>query len=94
MPYVLREKLLKILNGRGVKQDVEDILQWAKVLNVSRCGLGQTAANPIVSSIRNFRHLYDALVQKEVDYDSGFDLESSVLESCKVVGRQPIFHHH
>lgn len=93
MPYVLREKLLKIINGRGVSQDIIDLLNWAKVLDVSRCGLGQTAANPIVSSIRNFRPLYEALIQKEVEFDSGFSLETSVLESCKAVGRQPIFHH-
>ncbi len=92
MPFVLREKLLKIIEGRGVKQDIKDMIEWAKVLNVSRCGLGQTAANPVVSSIRNFKHLYEALVQKDVTYDSGFNLETSVLESCKVVGRQPNFH--
>lgn len=93
MPYVLREKLLKIVNGRGIGQDLTDMTEWAKVLSVSRCGLGQTAANPIVSSIRNFRPLYEALLQKDVAYDSGFTLETSVLESCKVVGRQPNFHH-
>ncbi|PIY31146.1 MAG: hypothetical protein COZ08_09420 [Bacteroidetes bacterium CG_4_10_14_3_um_filter_42_6] len=93
MPYVLRGKLLKVINGRGVKTDIEDMVNWANLLKVSRCGLGQTAANPIVSSIRNFRHLYDALVQKEIEYDSGFSLEASVLESCKAVRRQPLFHH-
>ena len=93
MPYVLRGKLLKVINGRGVKTDIEDMVNWANLLKVSRCGLGQTAANPIVSSIRNFRHLYDALVQKEIEYDSGFSLETSVLESCKAVRRQPLFHH-
>lgn len=93
MPFVLREKLLKVIGGRGVKQDITDMTEWAKVLNVSRCGLGQTAANPVVSSIRNFRHLYEALVQKDVAFDSGFTMETSVLESCKVVGRQPNFHH-
>ncbi len=93
MPYVLREKLLKVINGRGISQDIVDMAEWAKVLNVSRCGLGQTAANPVASSIRNFRPLYEALLQKDVNYDSGFTLETSVLESCKVVGRQPNFHH-
>jgi len=37
--------------------------------------------------------LYDALAQKEIEYDSGFSLEASVLESCKAVRRQPLFHH-
>ncbi len=92
MPYVLKERLDKILEGRGVKSDIDDLEHWAEVLNVSRCGLGQTAANPITSSVRNFRHLYEDLVQKDVEYDTGFDLEKSVKESCAAVGRQPILH--
>lgn len=92
MPYVLKERLEKILDGRGVMSDIDDLSQWSDVLQVSRCGLGQTAANPITSSIRNFRHLYEALVQKGVEYDTGFDLEESVKASCAAVGRQPILH--
>ncbi|HQK38247.1 MAG TPA: NAD(P)H-dependent oxidoreductase subunit E, partial [Bacteroidales bacterium] len=78
MPVVLRNKLLKILNGKGVIKDIDDMLEWAKVLKASRCGLGQTAANPIVSSIKNFRHLYEQRVRMDTDFDSGFNLAESV----------------
>lgn len=89
LPTLLRNKLLKILNARGVKQDIDDILEWGKILKASRCGLGQTAANPMLSSIKNFRHLYEEKIQKNKDFDSGFDLSQSVKESCKVTGRVP-----
>jgi hypothetical protein len=62
------------------------------VLNVSRCGLGQTASNPITTSIKNLPHLYENLVQKDVVFDTGFDLAESVKASCAAVGRQPILH--
>ena len=92
MPTVLKERLEKILSGHGVASDIDDLLSWSEVLQVSRCGLGQTAANPITNSIKNFRHLYDNLIQKDIDYDSGIDIEESVMASCKAAGRQPIFH--
>ncbi|HQO49640.1 MAG TPA: NAD(P)H-dependent oxidoreductase subunit E [Bacteroidales bacterium] len=94
MPQVMRNKLLKILKGKGVTSDLADLQNWGKVLLASRCGLGQTAANPIVSSLKNFRHLYEDLLQKDVEFDQGFDLETSVQGSCKYVGRIPKFHHH
>ena len=94
MPQVMRNKLVKILNGKGVKNDLSDLREWSKVLLASRCGLGQTAGNPIVSSLKNFKPLYDNLVQKEVEFDEGFDLTASVQSSCNYVGRVPKFHHH
>lgn len=92
MTTVLKERFEKILEGRGVQSDVDDLVNWADLLKVSRCGLGQTAANPITTSVLNFRHLYDKLIQPGVEFDTGFDLEESVKASCAAVGRQPILH--
>jgi len=89
VPTLLMNKLTKVLNARGVKQDIDDMIEWGRILKASRCGLGQTAANPILSSIKNFRHLYDEKVQKNKVFDSGFDLSAAVKESCKVTGRVP-----
>ncbi|NJK85080.1 MAG: hypothetical protein HC906_03015 [Bacteroidales bacterium] len=63
--------------------------EWGKILKASRCGLGQTAANPILSSIKNFRHLYEEKIQKNKTFDSGFDLSMAVKEACEVTGRIP-----
>jgi len=87
MPVVLRNKLLKILNGKGVISDIDDMVEWAKVLKASRCGLGQTAANPIVSSIKNFRHLYEQRVRMDTDFDSGFNLADAVKDYIDASGR-------
>jgi len=89
VPTLLRNKLVKILNARGVEQDIEDMIEWGKILRASRCGLGQTAANPILSSIKNFRYLYEEKIQKNKVFDNGFDLVMAVKESCKVTGRVP-----
>jgi [NiFe] hydrogenase diaphorase moiety large subunit len=91
IPTLLRNKLTKILNARGVKQDIDDMIDWGRILKASRCGLGQTAANPILSSIKNFRHLYEEKIQKNKIFDNGFDLSAAVKESCRVTGRVPNF---
>ncbi|MBN2524672.1 MAG: NAD(P)H-dependent oxidoreductase subunit E [Bacteroidales bacterium] len=89
LPNVLKKKLKKILNARGVEQDIIDIENWGKFLKASRCGLGQTAANPILSAIKNFRPLFESKIQTRKEYDSGFDLLSAVKEACEVTGRAP-----
>jgi [NiFe] hydrogenase diaphorase moiety large subunit len=87
IPTLLKDKLQKILDGKGVVNDIDEMLEWSKGLKFSRCGLGHTAANPIVTSIRNFRYLYERLVQRDRDFDTGFNLAESVRESCEAVGR-------
>ena len=89
IPVFLRQKLEKILNARGVQKDIEEMLEWSKILKASRCGLGLTAANPVVTSIKNFRPLYDKKIQHGKDYDSNFDMLVAVKESCDAVGRVP-----
>ena len=90
MPVLLRNKLKKILAARGVKQDLSDMVEWAATLKASRCGLGQTAGNPIVSSLRNFRHLYEQKIRRGAEYDMGFDLNKAVQEAREVTGRFPV----
>jgi [NiFe] hydrogenase diaphorase moiety large subunit len=94
MTQVMANKLKKILHGKGVAKDLDELRSWGKVLQASRCGLGQTAGNPIISSLKNFRHLYDDLIQKDKEFDEGFDLVAAVQKSCKYVGRVPNFNHH
>ena len=87
IPVLLKDKLQKILDGHGVVQDIDDLLDWSKLLKLSRCGLGHTAANPIVTSIQNFRHLYEKRVLRDREFETGFNLADAVRESCEAAGR-------
>jgi len=53
--------LTEISEGRGKLADLEvlESLAWM-VKNVSLCGLGQTAPNPVLSTLRYFRDEYEA----------------------------------
>jgi NADH-quinone oxidoreductase subunit F len=53
--------LEKIVTGRGKITDLDLLLELADtVSNTALCGLGKTAPNPVVSTIRNFRSEYEA----------------------------------
>jgi [NiFe] hydrogenase diaphorase moiety large subunit len=90
IPLFMRNMLLKILNGHGVKKDIDDLLDWGKNMKTNRCGLGHTAANPILSSIKNFRKLYDDLIKKDSDINSEFDLAAAVAEAAEYTHRKAI----
>ncbi len=90
VPVLLEQKLSKILKGRGTMQDIDELIDWGRLTRANRCGLGQTAANPILSSIKNFRNLYEENIQMNKDFDGGFDLSDAIREACEATGRTPV----
>ena len=90
LTVIMKNKLDKILAGKGVQSDLTDLENWgAKMKIANRCGLGQTAANPILTTLKNFREKYEELLIKDKEFETGFNLEAAVAESCEVVGRTP-----
>jgi len=52
--------LKKITSGKGKLEDIDLLEQTAKIVkNSALCGLGQTAPNPILTTIRYFRDEYE-----------------------------------
>ncbi|GAB4346318.1 MAG: NADH-quinone oxidoreductase subunit NuoF [Desulfobulbaceae bacterium] len=57
----LLEILTRITEGEGRKGDIELLEDLARdVKDTSLCGLGMSAPNPVLSTIRYFRHEYEA----------------------------------
>lgn len=58
---VMCDKLVDITEGRGVPEDIEILEDLSRdIINTSLCGLGQTAPNPVLSTIRYFRDEYES----------------------------------
>jgi len=58
--------LTRICSGEGREGDVEELESIAMaVKSASLCGLGQTAPNPVLSTIRQFRHEYDEHIRQK-----------------------------
>jgi bidirectional [NiFe] hydrogenase diaphorase subunit len=68
----IRKLLDKIISGRGKPQDLEalDKLCWL-VKKTSLCGLGQSAPNPVLSTLRYFKHEYEGLIQDIAPVEAG-----------------------
>ncbi|HUT04187.1 MAG TPA: NADH-ubiquinone oxidoreductase-F iron-sulfur binding region domain-containing protein, partial [bacterium] len=61
------EILTNICEGKGKEGDVELLEELAiMVRETSMCALGQTAANPVLSTIRYFRDEYDAHIREAI----------------------------
>ena len=62
----LYEMLDKITRGQGTMEDLEKMEELCYYIkNNSLCGLGQTAPNPVLSTLRYFRDEYHAHVQEK-----------------------------
>src|SRR5512136_1705844 len=60
------EILTRICNGEGQEGDIERLEKWADIIkNTSLCGLGQSAPNPVLSTIRYFREEYEAHIREK-----------------------------
>jgi [NiFe] hydrogenase diaphorase moiety large subunit len=87
---LLKRKFEKIARGLGAEGDLRDIEAWGKLVKAtSRCGLGQTSPNPILTTMQNFPELYEARIQKGRDFVPEFDLAAAIQDGCTAANRQP-----
>lgn len=62
----MSEILERITKGEGVEGDIELLEELAEVIsNASLCGLGQTAPNPVLATLKFFRHEYEAHIHEK-----------------------------
>ena len=82
------EILTRITEGKGTMQDLEDLEELAVAVKAnSLCGLGQTAANPIVSTMSKFKDEYIAhIVDKKCPAHVCKNLMEYVIDKEKCIG--------
>jgi [NiFe] hydrogenase diaphorase moiety large subunit len=87
---LLRKKFEKVVRGRGSEKDLGELENWGKLIKTtSRCGLGQTSPNPILTTLQNFRDLYEARIRKGPEFVPDFDLKAALQDGCAAANRQP-----
>ncbi len=61
---VMLDMLTDICKGRGKEGDIETLLDLSgDIIATSLCGLGQTAPNPVLTTIKYFRHEYESHIE-------------------------------
>ena len=84
---LLKQQLDKIVDGHGSAGDVvalEELCQLVK--SNSHCGLGQTAANPILTTLERYPELYQSQLKK-ISYEPGFDLDGALETARRMANR-------
>ena len=84
----LLEKLEKITQGKGTLEDVDELEQLCYYIKEnSLCGLGQTAPNPVLSTLKFFRDEYVAhVVDKKCPAGVCKDLLNYTIDMEKCIG--------
>jgi [NiFe] hydrogenase diaphorase moiety large subunit len=89
---LLKERLDRILAGFGRPTDLDYLRQLGDSIKMaSRCGLGQTSPNPVLSTLENFRAAYEERLSDRVEGErSGFDIQSALSPAQELTGRKSI----
>jgi len=89
---LIKNGLDKIRSGKGEPEDLAYLQELGETVKAaSRCGLGQTSPNPVLTTIKNFRSLYEARLKKSPDgLQPTFDLDKALAVAERVQGRKSV----
>jgi [NiFe] hydrogenase diaphorase moiety large subunit len=84
---LLRQQLDKIVDGHGSAGDVVSLEELCQLVKThSHCGLGQTAANPVLTTLERYPELYQSQL-KLISYEPGFDLDAALETARRMANR-------
>jgi [NiFe] hydrogenase diaphorase moiety large subunit len=84
---MLKQTMDKIASGHGTRYDLNEIEHLDQVLQTSsHCGLGRTACNPVLHTLKHFRPAYENRL-KSLDFEPAFDLDGALAKARQMTGR-------
>ena len=84
---MLMHSMAKIRDGNGTLHDLREIARLNRVLLMSaHCGLGHTACNPILDTMKKFRPMYERRLAAR-DFAPAFDLDAALSRARQMTGR-------
>lgn len=88
---LLLRMLDKVIEGRGAKADLEELEKLgATIKTMSRCGLGQTAANPVLTTLKNLPDIYRSRLKPE-EFVPSFQIDKALADGIEIAGREPVW---
>jgi len=83
----VRKLMDKLAAGLGSPQDLAQIVDINHLLqSASHCGLGHTACNPLVDTLKRFRPAYERRLQS-TEFEPAFDLDGALARARAMTGR-------
>lgn len=84
--FLLNKKIDKIFLGHGEKKDLQDIINWSRIIKLtSRCGLGKMSSTALNSAILKFPEVFDKHLSENTDMNKAFALENATLEYDQLI---------
>jgi len=84
---MLKQTMDKVAAGHGTQYDLREIENLDRVLQTgSHCGLGHTACNPVLHTLKHFRPAYESRL-KSLDFEPAFDLDGALARARQMTGR-------
>ncbi|OOZ37147.1 NADP oxidoreductase [Solemya velesiana gill symbiont] len=84
---LLKKRLAKVASGRATGVDLEKMrIIGSLTRQTSHCGLGMTAANPILETLDKFPHIYEPHLLSTT-FEPAFNLDASLEEARQITGR-------
>jgi len=86
---LIKERLDRIIAGKGEPSDLDYLQELGESIKISsRCGLGQTSPNPVLSTMKNFRGVYERLVKRSKDgLMQPFDIKTALMDAEAIACR-------
>jgi [NiFe] hydrogenase diaphorase moiety large subunit len=84
----LQKKIVdKIADGHGTASDVGELKNLGRIMrNMSHCGLGNTAPNPVLDMLERFPHAYEQKLKK-LAFEPAFDIDLALETARRITGR-------
>ncbi|MEZ5616001.1 MAG: NADH-ubiquinone oxidoreductase-F iron-sulfur binding region domain-containing protein [Rhodocyclaceae bacterium] len=90
---LLKNAMDKLAAGKGSAYDMNEMKHIMQVLRgTAHCGLGHTAANPVVQTMEKFPDAYEKRL-KRLDFEPAFDLDGALQTARLITGRDDEWAH-
>jgi [NiFe] hydrogenase diaphorase moiety large subunit len=87
---MLKQYLRNVMEGKAEAADLEAMETLGNTIKTaSRCGLGQTSPNPVLTSLKKFRGDYESKIKEnKKGFRLDFDVNEALKEAEEVAGRK------
>ncbi len=84
---LMKDLVDKVHSGHAGQYDLDEMLNIGRLMrSTSHCGLGTTAPNPVLDTLKKFPQIYEARL-KHTAYEPAFDLDAALQDARDITGR-------
>jgi [NiFe] hydrogenase diaphorase moiety large subunit len=84
--FLLNKKINKIMFGHAEQKDIDEINEWSHIIKKSsRCGLGKTSTNCLLTALLKFPEEFKKCLRAESDFNHSFNIDNAVANYNSII---------